>query len=187
MFWVYFLFEVTMCVQLLCHVQLFATCGLQHTSLPCPSLSPRVCSNSHPLSRWRYVTISASASRFSFCSQSLPASESFPMSWLFISGSQNIRALTSASVLPRLTSFRIDWFDLLAVQGTLKNALQHHSSKASILQWSAFFMVQLSHLYMTTGKIIALTRWTFFNKVVSLLFNILSRFAIAFLARSKCL
>ena len=84
-----------------------------------------------------------------------------------------------------LISFRIDWFDLLAVQGTLKSLLQHHSSKASILQHSAFFMVQLSHPYMTTGKTIALTRWTFVSKVMSLLFNTLSRFVIAFLPRSK--
>ena len=84
-----------------------------------------------------------------------------------------------------LISFRIDWFDLLAVQGTLKSLLQHHSSKASILQFSAFFIVQLSHPYMTTGKTIALTRRTFVGKVMSLLFNRLSRFVIAFLPRSK--
>ena len=84
-----------------------------------------------------------------------------------------------------LISFRIDWFDLLAVQGTLKSLLQHHSSKASILQLSAFFMVQLLHPYMTTGKTIALTRWTFVGKVMSLFFNILSRLVIAFLPRSK--
>ena len=84
-------------------------------------------------------------------------------------------------------SFRMDWLDLLAVQGTLKSLLQHHSSKASILQCSAFFMVQLSHPYMTTGKIIALTRWTFVDKVMSLLFNTLSRLVITFLPRSKCL
>ena len=84
-------------------------------------------------------------------------------------------------------SFRIVWFDLLAVQGTLKNLLQHHSSKASGLQLSAFFMVQLSHPYVTTGKTIALTVWTFVSRVMSLLFNMLSRFVIAFLSRSKCL
>ena len=83
-----------------------------------------------------------------------------------------------------LISFRIDWFDLLAVQGTL-SSLQYHSSKASILQCSPFFMVQLSHLYMTTGKSIALTRWTFVGKVMSQLFNMLSRLVIAFLPRSK--
>ena len=86
-----------------------------------------------------------------------------------------------------LISFRRDWFDLLAVQGTLKSLLQYHSSKASILRHSAYFMVQLSHPYMTTGKTIALTRWTFVGKVKSLLFNILSKLVIAFLPRSKCL
>ena len=87
---------------------------------------------------------------------------------------------------PGLISFRMDWLDLLAVQGTLKSLLQHHSSKASILWCSAFFIVQLSHPYMTTGKTIALTRWTFVGKVMSLLFNMLSRLVITFLPRSKC-
>ena len=86
-----------------------------------------------------------------------------------------------------LISFKIDWFDLLALQGTLKNLLQHHSSKASILRCSAFFMVQLSHPYMTMGKTIALTRQTYVGKGMSLLFNILSRFVIVFLPRNKCL
>ena len=84
-----------------------------------------------------------------------------------------------------LISFRMDWLGLLAVQGTLKSLLQHHTSKASILQHSAFFTVQLSHPYMTTGKTIALTRWTFIGKVMSLLFNMLSRLVITFLPRSK--
>ena len=87
---------------------------------------------------------------------------------------------------PGLISFRMDWLDLLVVQGTLKSLLQHHSSKASILRHSALFTVQISHPYMTTGKTIALTRWTFFGKVMSLLFNMLSRSIIAFLPRSKC-
>ena len=86
---------------------------------------------------------------------------------------------------PRLISFRMDWLDLLAVQGALKSLLQHHSSKASILQHSAFFIVQLSHPYMTSGKTIALTRQTFVGKVMSLLFNMLSRLVITFLPRSK--
>ena len=86
-----------------------------------------------------------------------------------------------------LVSFRMDWLDLLAVQGTLKSLLQHHSSKASVLWCSAFFMVQLSHPYMTTGKTIALTRWTFAGKAIYLLFNMLSRLVITFLPRSKCL
>ena len=88
---------------------------------------------------------------------------------------------------PGLMSFRMDWLDLLAVQGTLKSLLQHHSSKASILQHSAFVTVQLSYPYMTTGKIMALTRWTFVGKVISLLLNMLSRLVITFLPRSKCL
>ena len=88
---------------------------------------------------------------------------------------------------PGLSSFRIHWFDFLAVQGTLKSLLQYHSSKASILQRSAFFINQLSHPYMTTGKTIALTRRTFVDKVMSVLFNMLSRLVITFLQRSKCL
>ena len=88
---------------------------------------------------------------------------------------------------PGLISFRMDWLDLLAVQGTLKSLLQHHSSKASILRRSAFFTVQLSHPYMTTGKTIALTKWTFVGKVMSLLLNMLSRLVITFPPRSKCL
>ena len=86
---------------------------------------------------------------------------------------------------PGLISFRMDWLDLLGVQGTLKSLLQHHSSKASILLCSAFFIIQLSHPYMTTGKTIALTRWTFVDKIMSLLFNMLSRLVITFLPRSK--
>ena len=86
-----------------------------------------------------------------------------------------------------LIFFRMDWLDLLAVQGTLKSLLQHHSSKAPILQHSAFFIIQLSHLYLTTGKTIALTRQTFVDKLMSLIFNILSSLAITFLPRSKCL
>ena len=100
------------------------------------------------------------------------------MSHLFTSGGQNIGSFTfnisPSSEHPGLISFRMDWLDLLAVQETLKSLLQHHSSKASILRCSAFFIVQFSHPYMTTGKAIALTRWTFFGKVRSLLFNMLS-------------
>ena len=88
---------------------------------------------------------------------------------------------------PGLISFSMDWLDLLAIQGTLKSLLQHHSSKASVLRHSAFFTIQLSHPYMTTGKTIPLTRWTFVGKVMSLLFNLLSRLVIAFLPRSECL
>ena len=107
----------------------------------------------------------------------------------FASGGQSIGLSASASVLPNeysgLIFFRMDWLDLLAVQRTLKSLLQHHSSKASILWGSAFFIVQLSHPYMTTGKTIALTSWIFIHKVMSLLFNMLSRLAITFLPRSK--
>ena len=96
-------------------------------------------------------------------------------------------SLSPSNEYSGLISFRMDWLDLLAVQGTLKSLLQHHSSKASILWPSAFFIVQISHPYMTTGKTIALTRWTFVGKVTSLLFDMLSRLVIAFLPRSKCL
>ena len=112
----------------------------------------------------------------------------FPMTWLFMSGGQSIGSsfsMSPSNEYSGLISFRIDWFDLLAVQGTLKSLLQHHSSKASILWHLAFFTVQLSHPYMTTGKTIALTIQTFVSKVMSLLSNTLSRFVIAFLPRSK--
>ena len=105
----------------------------------------------------------------------------WPKYWSFSFG------ISPSNEYSGLISFRMDWLDLLAVQETLKSLLQHHSSKASILQHSAFFTVQHSHLYMTTGKTIALTRWTFVGKVISLLFNMLSRLVITFLPRSKCL
>ena len=134
---------------------------LQHTGLLCPALSPRVCSNLCPLSQWCHPTNSSSIVSFSSCPQSFPASGIFSMSQFFVSGGQSIEVSASASVLNNeysgTISFRIDWFGLLAVQGTLKGLLQHHNSKAMILQHSAFFMDQLSHSYMTTGKITALT------------------------------
>ena len=113
------------------------------------------------------------------------------MSQLFASGGQSIKSF-SFSIGPSneylgLISVKTDSFDLLAVQGTLRSFLQHHSSKRSIIWHSAFFMVQLSHPYLTTGKTVVLTRWTFVGKVMSLLFNMLSRLVIAFLPRSKCL
>ena len=149
-------------VQLLSHVQLFAPHGLQHARPPCPSPTPKAYSNSCPLSRWRHPTILSLVVPFSYCLQSFPASGSFPVSQFFTSGGQSIGVSASASILHSgLISFRIDWLDFLAVQGTLKSFLQHHSSKASILWLSAFFMVQLSHPYMTTGKTIDLTVWTF--------------------------
>ena len=110
------------------------------------------------------------------------------MSQLSASGSQSFSFnISPSNEHPGLISFRMDWLDLLEVQGTLKSFLQHHSSKASILQCSAFFTVQLSYPYMTTGKTIALTRWTFVGKVMCLLFNMLCRFFKVFLPRSRCL
>ena len=119
-------------------------------SFPVPSPFPGVCSNSCPLNQWCHPTISSSVSLF--CLQSFPASGCFPINQFFASGGQSIGA--SASVLPDysgLISFRIDWLDLVAVQGTFKSLLQHHSSKAPILWCPAFFIIQLSHPYMTTG------------------------------------
>ena len=112
------------------------------------------------------------------------------MSQLLTSGGQSISFsfnISPSNEYSGLISFRMYWFDLLAVQGTLKSLLQDHSSKASILRRSAFFTVQLSHPYMTTGKTIALTRWTFVGKVMPLLFNMLFRLVTTFLPRSKCL
>ena len=133
---------------------------------------------------------SSSVVSFSSCLQSFLVSGSFPISQFFTTGGQYWNfsfSVSRSNEYSGLISFRNDWFDLLAVQGTLKSLLQHHSSKASILQGSAFFVVQLSHPYMTTGKTIALTRWTFVNKVMSLLFIMLSKLVIFFLPRSKCL
>ena len=119
-----------------------------------------------------------------------PSIRIFPVSQFFISGGLSIGASASASLLPMksgLISLRIDWLDLLEVQWTLKSLLQHHSSKASIFRCSAFFTVQLSHPYMTTGKTMALTKRTLVGRVMSLLFNVLSRLVTAFLQRSRCL
>ena len=133
---------------------------LQHTRSSCPSPTPGVHPNSCPSSRWCHPAISSSVVPFSSCPQSLPTSESFPMSQLFSWGSQSnfSFSIIPSKEIPGLVSFRMDWLDLFAVQGTLKSLLQHHNSKASILWCSAFFTVQLSHPYMTTGKNIALTR-----------------------------
>ena len=148
-----------------------------HARPPCPSPTPGVYPNSCPLSRWCHPTISSSVIPFTSRLQSFPASGSFQMSQFFASGGQS----TGVPI-----SFRMDWLDLLAVQGTLKSRFQHHSSKASSLLRSAFFIiVQLSHPYMTTGRTIALTIRTFVGKGASLLFNMLSRLLIAFLPRSK--
>ena len=178
-------------VKVLSRVQLFAT---PWTAARQASLSFTIsdCSNSCPLSLWCLPAISASVAPFSSYPQSFPASGKsalhisksalhirWPKYWSF--------SISPSNVYSGLISFRIDWFDLLAVQGTLKSLLQYHSSKASIFQCSAFFMVQLSHPYMITGKVIALTIWTFVDKVMSLLFNMLSSLVIAFLSGSKYL
>ena len=162
--------------------------GLQHIRLPSPS-TLRVCSNLCPLSQWCHPTIS-----IILCCPLLLLPSVFPSIRVF----SNKSALYirwpnysfSFSICPSkeylgLISFRIYWFDLLAVQGTLKSLFQHPSSEASILWCSALFTVQLSHPYMTTGKIIALTIQTFVGKVMSLLYNMMSKFVIAFLPRSK--
>ena len=144
--------------------------GLQHTRLPCPSPTPRTYSNSCPLSQWCHPTISFSVIPFSSSLQSFLASGSFPMSQFFASGGQSIGVSASASVLPIQDWFPLGWTGWISLKSKrLKSLLQHHSSKASILQCSAFFIVQLSHPYMTNGKNIALTRWTFIGKVMSLL------------------
>ena len=161
--------------------------GLQHTRPPCLSPTPGVYPNSCPLSRWCHPTISSSVIPFSSHLQSFSirvfSNESalhirWPKYWNF---SFNI---STCNERPGLISFRMDWLDLLVVQGTLKSLLQHHSSKASILQCSAFVTVQLSHPYMTAGKTITLTRRTFVGKVMSLLLNMLSRLVITFFPRS---
>ena len=161
-------------------------CELQHARLLCPSISPGVCSNSCPLNQWWHPTILSSVVPFSSCPQSFPATGSFLMSQLFPSGGQSFGA--SASVIPISIQ---DWFPLgltvlISLQSKgLSTLFQHHSSKSSIPQCLAFFMVQLSHLYMTTGKTIALTTWSFVSKVMSLLFNALCRFVIVFFPRSN--
>ena len=160
----------------------------QHARPPCPSPTPRVHPNSCPSSRWWHPAISSSVVPFSSCPQSLPASESFPMSQLFACGGQSIGVSALASVLPKNTQdwSPSEWTGWISLQSKgLSSLLQHLSSKASILRCSAFFTVQLSHPYMTTGKTIALTRWTFVGKVMSLLLNMLSRLIITFLPRSK--
>ena len=150
--------------------------GLRHFRLSCHSLFPGICSNSCPLSQWRHTTILSSITPFSSCLQPFPASGSFPVSWLFASGGQIVGSFSFSISPPNEYQ---GWFPLgltglisLLSKGDsccLQSLFQHNSSKASILQCSAF-MVQLSPPYMTTGKTIALTRWTFVNKVMCLLF-----------------
>ena len=138
----------------------------------------RVCWSSCPLSWWFYLTNSSSATLFSFCLQFFPASGSFSVSWLFTSGGQSIGA--SAAVFPIHIKgwFPLGLISLILLSKGLSRVLQHNSLKASILQHSAFFMVQLSHPYMTTGKTISLTRWTFFTKLCPCFFSMLYRFII---------
>ena len=150
-------------------VWLFAT---PRTAARQASLSFTI-SNSGPWSRWCHPTISSSVALSCSCPHSVLPSGSFPESAICIRWPKCWSfsfSISPSNEYSGLISFRIDWFDLLAVQGTLKSLLQHHSSKASILRHSAFFMVQLSHLYMTTGKTTTLTIWTFVAKVISLLF-----------------
>ena len=141
--------------------------GLHHSRLPCPLPSARACSNSSPLSQWCPPTISSSVVPFSSCLRSVPASGSFQMSQLFTSDGQRIGA--SASTTIPLMNIQ-DWFPLIltgliSLQSKLKSLLQYHSSETSVLWHSTFFMVQLSHPYMTNGKTIVLTRWTFVGNV----------------------
>ena len=161
--------------------------GLWHTRPSCPSPSPWVCPSSFSLNWWCHPTILFPVTLF-FCLQSFPVSGSFPMRVFRIRWSKywsfSFR-ISPSKEYSGLIPFRIDWFHLLAIQGALKSLLQHHNSKTSILQHSAFIMVQLSHLYVTTGETIFLTIQTFVGKVMSLLFNMLSRFVVALLPRSK--
>ena len=162
---------------------------LQHIRLPCPSPTPRACSNSCPLSCWCHPTISSSVTPFSSCLRSFPESGSFQMNQFFTSGGRSIGASASASVLPMNIQ---GWSPLgltvlisLQSKGLSRVFANNTFQKDSILWRSVFFMVQFSHSYMTTGKTIALAIWTFVSKVMPLLFNMLSRFVIAFLPRSK--
>ena len=161
---------------------------LQHARPPCPSPTLGVYSNTCPLSRWCHPTISSSVVPFSSLLPSFPASGSFQMSQFLSSGGQSIEVSASASGLPMHIQhwFPLGWTGWISLLSKgLKSLLQHHSSEASILWCSAFFIVQLSHPYMTTGKTTALTRWTFVDKVMSLLFNMLSGLVITFLPKSK--
>ena len=155
--------------------------GLQDSRFPCPSPTPRACSNSCPSSRWCHPTNSSSVN----LSQHQGLFQGVHSSHQVAKVLEFSFSISPSNEYSGLISFRMDWLDLLAVQRTLKSLLQHHNSKASILQCSGFFIVQLSHLYMTTGKTKALTRWIFVGKAMSLLFNMPSRLVIIFLSRSK--
>ena len=155
---------------------------------PCPKPTPGVYSNSCPSNRGCHPTISSSVDLLSSHLQSFPASGSFQMSQIFASGGQSIGVSASTSVLPMNIQdwFPLGWTGWISLQSKgLKSLLHHHSSKASILRHSAFFIDQLSRAYMITGKTITLTRWTFVGKVMSPLFNMPSRLVMTFLSRSK--
>ena len=162
---------------------------LQHARIPCLSPTPRVHSNSCPSSQWYHPAISSSVAPFSSCPLSLPASGFFPVSQLFAWGGQSIGVSASASVLPMNTQdwSSLGWTGWISLQSKGLSGVFSNTTvqKASILWCSAFFTVQFSHPYMTTGKTIALTRRTFVGKVMSLLFNMLSRLVITFLPRNK--
>ena len=156
---------------------------LQHARLPSPSPTPGACSNSCPLSQWCHPTISSSVIPFSSCLQSFRV---LKMSLFFASGGQNIGVSASASVLPMNIQdwFPLGWTGCISLQS---NGLSRVFSNTTVQKHTTFFIVQLSHPYMTTGKTTTLTIWTFVGKVMSLLFNMLSRLVITFLPRSKCL
>ena len=160
--------------------------GLQHARPPCPSPTPGVYSNDCPLSRWCHPTISSSVVPFSSCPQSFLASGAFQMSWLFASGGRSIGVSASTLVLPVNTQdwTPLGWTSWISLQSKGLSRVFSNNSKTSILQCSAFFIVQLSHPNMTTGKIIGLTRWTFVDKTMCVLFNMLSRMVTASLPRS---
>ena len=172
------------------HVRLFATPGLQHARPPCSSPSPEVCPNSCPLHWWCHSVISSSGTLIYFYPQFFPASGTFPIRAVCIRWPRywsSSFTISPSNECSELISLKIDWLDLLAGQGTLRSLLQHHSSKPSILLHSAFFTVQLSQPYVTTGKTIILTIWTFVGRVMFLLLCTLSSFVIVFLPGSKCL
>ena len=162
---------------------------LQHARPPCPSPTPRVHPNPCPLSRWCHRTISSSVIPFSSCPQSFPASGSFQMSQLFTLGGQSIGVSASTSVLPMNSQdwFPLGWAGWIFLKSKGLSRVCSNTTVQKHLHCSAFFIVQLSHPYMTTGKTKAFTRRTFVGKLMSLLFNMLSRLVITFLPRSKCL
>ena len=170
-------------------ISLFSSTVNEHARLSCPSPTPRAYSNSCPSSQWYHPTISSSVIPFSFCLQSFPASGSFPMSQFFTSGGQSIGVSASASVLP--TNIQ-DWFSvrltgLISLQSKGLSRIFSNTTvqKGQFFSAQLFFIIQLSHPYMTNGKAIALTRWTFVSQVMSLLFNMLFRLVITFFSKEQ--